>query len=51
MSQVRSVRKTGLSGMPPGLVNGLSEEEVADLVAYVQAGGSLQSNVYARPVR
>jgi putative heme-binding domain-containing protein len=48
-SQVASVRKLSISSMPPGLANGLNEEELADLVAYTQAGGNRQHAIYTNP--
>lgn len=44
-----SVAERGLSPispMPPGLLNRLNEQEIADLLAYLLAGGDGQSEIY-----
>ncbi|HWV56302.1 MAG TPA: hypothetical protein VNZ57_02425 [Longimicrobiales bacterium] len=50
VSQITSKRRLDESAMPSGLVNGLNEEELADLVAYLQSGGNPDHEVYAQPV-
>ena len=34
--------------MPPGLLNTLTQEEVLDLLAYLQSGGNEQSPAFAK---
>jgi len=50
ISQVTSRRKLEMSAMPPNLANRLNEEELADLVAYLQSGGNPDDEVYAQAV-
>lgn len=40
-SEIESLRYTGLSLMPEGLLQGLSEPEIADLIAYLQSPGQV----------
>ncbi len=44
--QVVSRENSPVSTMPPGLLNKLNPEEVADLMAYLMAGGNENSEVY-----
>jgi flagellar motor protein MotB len=43
----RNPAAPNLSGMPPGLINVLTEEEVLDLLAYLQSGGRKNDPVYS----
>ncbi|HWV58844.1 MAG TPA: c-type cytochrome [Longimicrobiales bacterium] len=48
-TQIVSVRKLNVSAMPPNLGNLLNEEELADLVAFIQSGGNPDAQVYRAP--
>ncbi len=39
-AQIASIQKMTTSVMPPGLINSLNEEELRDLMAYIQSGGN-----------
>ena len=43
---VKSVTASPVSQMPPGLINALNENELADLVAYLLSGGNKRHRVY-----
>ncbi|RMG27669.1 MAG: heme-binding protein [Bacteroidetes bacterium] len=49
--QIESRELSPISIMPPGLLNRLNEEEVADLMAYLLAGGDPQHEIYQKPVQ
>jgi hypothetical protein len=37
--------------MPPGLLNRLNEEEIADLFAYLLSGGNKEHEIYGGEVK
>ena len=45
-SQLVSQEASMLSPMPPALINRLNDQEVADLIAYLMAGGNKNSEIY-----
>jgi putative heme-binding domain-containing protein len=45
---VARTRLSETSIMPPGLINRLSGEELADLLAYLKAGGNKQDSIFAK---
>jgi putative heme-binding domain-containing protein len=45
-ADVARTELAGVSVMPPGTINGLNEEELKDLLAYLMAGGNKESDVY-----
>jgi putative heme-binding domain-containing protein len=45
-ADVKSVTASPVSQMPPGLINSLNENELADLVAYLLSGGNNRHRVY-----
>jgi putative heme-binding domain-containing protein len=45
-SQVVSIQKMTTSVMPPGLINSLNEDELRDLIAYLQSGGNPQHRMF-----
>jgi putative heme-binding domain-containing protein len=45
---VARTRLSETSIMPPGLINQLSGEELADLLAYLKAGGNKQDSIFAK---
>jgi hypothetical protein len=40
LSDVVERKPYPISMMPPGLINGLNQEELLDLIAYIQSGGN-----------
>lgn len=47
---VIQTRESTVSMMPNGLLDTLNEEEIADLVAYLRAGGNAKHAIYTQPV-
>lgn len=47
-SEIKSRRKSTLSPMPEGLVNSLSQEEILDLLAYIESMGNANHPIYAK---
>lgn len=47
-SEISSIRRLDISAMPPGMINSLNEEELADLVAYLQSAGDPNGEMFAR---
>ncbi|WDQ16414.1 c-type cytochrome [Rhodopirellula sp. P2] len=47
---VIQTRESQVSMMPNGLLDTLTAEEIADLVAYLRAGGNAQHAIYTQPV-
>ena len=45
-SNIASSEPSPVSLMPPGLINSLNEEELKDLIAYLQSGGDSGHEVY-----
>jgi len=45
-ADVKSVTASPVSQMPPGLINSLNENELADLVAYLLSGANNRPRVY-----
>ena len=43
---VVSTKYSYISIMYPGLINGMNEEELKDLIAYLMAGGNDQHEIY-----
>lgn len=48
-SEIDTIQESKLSQMPSGLVDGLSPDELRDLVAYLVAGGNRKSEVFQPP--
>jgi len=44
--QIRSIQQLEISQMPEGLINVLNEEELKDLIAYLQSGGDPEHDVF-----
>ncbi len=49
VASVKSRQTYPVSLMPPGLINGLNEEELKDLVAYLLSGGDPKAAAF-KPV-
>ena len=47
-ADVTSRKPWNVSMMPPGLINSLNEDELKDLLAYLQSGGNEQDKAFAR---
>ena len=47
-SDIIAIDRSAVSPMPVGLVNSLNEQELADLVAFLIAGGNAKDKVYAK---
>ncbi|MEO9591787.1 c-type cytochrome, partial [Rhodopirellula bahusiensis] len=47
---VIQTRESQVSMMPNGLLDTLNQEEIADLVAYLRAGGNAKHAIYTQPV-
>ena len=45
---VASSKYSSVSVMLPGLINGLNEEELRDLIAYLKSGGNENHEIFAR---
>lgn len=45
-SEVKSVKESKISQMPPGLINMLNAQELADLMGYIMSGGDRGAKVY-----
>ncbi|MDB6005648.1 MAG: Cytochrome c-containing lipoprotein, partial [Prosthecobacter sp.] len=53
ITEVRSDKITSrqvspVSLMPPGLINSMSQDEVADLIAYILSGGDKRSKMFKK---
>ncbi|MEM8898091.1 MAG: c-type cytochrome [Bacteroidota bacterium] len=46
LSEVESREKSAISPMPPGLLNRLNEQEIVDLIGYIQSGGNASHEIY-----
>jgi putative heme-binding domain-containing protein len=46
-ADVKTSRMSEMSLMPPGLINGLNEEELRDLVAFILSGGDRDNAMFA----
>lgn len=44
--EIRSIQQLEISQMPEGLINILNEEELKDLLAYLQSGGDPEHDVF-----
>jgi putative heme-binding domain-containing protein len=47
-SNVLKTRISEISPMLPGMINGLNEEELKDLIAYLKSGGNKKHPIYAK---
>ena len=47
-ADVKSKKTFGISMMPPGLINSLNEEELKDLIAYMQSGGDENDKAFKK---
>lgn len=45
-SEIVSIEPVGISQMPEGLINSLNEEELRNLIAYLQSGGNREDAVF-----
>ena len=46
LSEVMNREKSAISPMPPGLLNRLNEQEIVDLMGYIQSGGNAEHELY-----
>jgi hypothetical protein len=46
---VKSSHPSDSSLMPPGLINGLNEDELRDLVAFILSGGDPYNRMFTQP--
>jgi len=55
VGDVDTIEESGVSPMPPGLINGLKEDQVADLLAFLISGGDPANKMFrtvpATPVK
>ena len=55
VGDVDTIEESGVSPMPPGLINGLKEDQVADLLAFLISGGDPANRMFrtvpATPVK
>jgi putative heme-binding domain-containing protein len=47
-ADVKSRKTWPISMMPPGLINSLNEDELKDLIAYLQSGGNPNDKAFAK---
>lgn len=46
LSEVSRREKSAISPMPPGLLSRLNEQEIVDLIGYIQSGGKAEHEIY-----